>query len=248
MKGCRFLYLLSILAYLTSLSKVPFQRSSFIPTRFFSQQPSSSNDQFSTEQMEKATRLWIERVVIGHNLCPWAAGIHTTGKLKFLVAESRNKNIKLSYRKKILKEAKALITPYESDENGTTPIERYESTVIILPYSLDDFSDYLDFISIVEEDLNRAGLTDYVQVATFHPQFRFDQTQPTDPENYTNRSPFPIAHLLRENDVTQAVDSFDGQTDVIWNQNIETMRTLGLSLVEGKLKDIIHDVSENDNS
>lgn len=214
--------------------------------------PAQPHGDFSATQIEEATRLWVERVVIRHSLCPWASGVHSTGKLKILTAEPRKKDTILSYRKRVLKEAKALLNLPQSQLDNTTEANveniKYESTMVILPRGLDDFLDYLDFIAVVEEDLSRAGLTDFVQVATFHPQFMFVQSQPTDPENFTNRSPFPIAHLLRESDVSAAVDSFDGETDVIWKRNEETMRRIGLQQAEASLESILYDAIENASS
>lgn len=98
--------------------------------------------------------------------------------------------------------------------------------MLIHPYVLTDFIDYNDFLDVIDVALEDMDLEDVLQVASFHPQYQFAGTQPDDIENYTNRSPYPMLHLLREASVVQAVSTFPG-AGKIFDKNIETLRDLG---------------------
>ena len=127
-----------------------------------------------------------------------------------------------------LKEANALVE--------TTP-SVLETTLIILPEVLDEFEAYLDFIDMSEFILEEVDLDGVIQIASFHPDYQFDETEPTDVENYTNRSPFPMLHLLREESVNRAIEAYPEIGDIPDN-NIDTMNKLGLTRVKQMLDDI----------
>ena len=105
--------------------------------------------------------------------------------------------------------------------------EQIDTTLLIIPDALDDFLEFNDFEDLSDRLLKRMRLVGELQVATFHPHFQFADTQPDDIDNYTNRSPYPILHLLREDSIDRAVESFPDAAE-IYEKNIDTMRRLGL--------------------
>ncbi|MCY1551651.1 hypothetical protein D9M68_879950 [compost metagenome] len=108
-----------------------------------------------------------------------------------------------------------------------TDPEQIDTTLLILPDALDDFLEFNDFEDLSDRLLKRMRLVGELQVATFHPQFQFADTAPDDISNYTNRSPYPILHLLREDSIDRAVESFPDAAE-IYEKNIDTMQRLGL--------------------
>jgi hypothetical protein len=162
-----------------------------------------------------ATREWIERAVIGLNLCPFAKSVYAGNLVRLVVSEART--------------ADALLADLEHELRAlarTTP-EDVETTVLIHPHVLRSFLDYNDFLDVADAAIDRLGLTGVVQTASFHPEYQFAGTAPDDVTNYTNRSPYPMLHLLREESVERAVDGYPG-VEQIPERNIETMRRLGL--------------------
>ena len=107
-----------------------------------------------------------------------------------------------------------------------TDSEAVDTTLLIHPWVLEDFLDYNDFLDVAEAAVAELGLEGEIQVASFHPRYQFADTEPDDVENYTNRSPYPILHLLREASVERAVAAFPDASG-IFEKNIETMRRLG---------------------
>ena len=162
-----------------------------------------------------ATRVWVERAVIGLGLCPFAKGVHVKGQVRYVVSEARNSDVLLDDLEREL-HALAEAPPVEVD-----------TTLLIHPYVLDDFLAYNDFLEIAEETVESLGLSGVLQVASFHPRYQFAGTTPDDISNYTNRSPYPILHLLREASVDEAVAAFP-ESEEIYEKNIETMERLGL--------------------
>ena len=106
--------------------------------------------------------------------------------------------------------------------------ENMDTTLLILPYALAKFTDFADFLDLVEIALKVQGLTGVIQVASFHPQYRFADTEINDISNFTNRSPYPVLHLLREESLARAIQAFP-DTAAIYEQNMATLRTLGLA-------------------
>jgi uncharacterized protein len=171
------------------------------------------------------TQQWVEQFVIGLNLCPFARHPYRTNKVRYVVFEGNNTE-KLT--EKLVMEINHLLE--------TSP-SVLETTLIILPEMLADFDEYLDYLEISEFVLAELDLDEAVQVASFHPDYQFDGTQPTDVENFTNRSPFPMLHLLREDSIDRAVEAFPEVGDIP-AQNIETMNNLGYIHVNKMLNDI----------
>ena len=178
------------------------------------------------EQIVATTKLWLERFVIGLNLCPFAKHPFKNDKIKYVVFEGEDLE-KLT--EIVLSEANELV--------ATTP-SVLETTLIILPEALDDFQEYLDVLNMYEFIFAEVELEGVIQLASFHPDYQFDETDMTDVENYTNRSPFPMFHLLREDSVTRALEAYPEIGDIPEN-NIETMNKLGATRVKQMLDDII---------
>jgi len=168
----------------------------------------------STEEILAETKAWLERAVIGLDLCPFARAVHLRNQIRYVVSEAETPEELLA---ELIGELQAL---------AAADPEAIDTTLLIHPRVLGDFLDYNDFLGIAEAAVEDLGLTGILQVASFHPRYQFAGTGPDDIENYTNRSPYPILHLLREESVERAVDAFP-DTARIYEKNIETLRRLG---------------------
>jgi uncharacterized protein len=162
------------------------------------------------------TKEWIEKAVIGLNLCPFAKPVFTQNLIRYSVSKATNEEELLEE----LGSELLLITQTDAKE--------IETTLLILPEFLSEFLEFNDFLGLGEDLLSEMELEGVIQIASFHPHFQFAGTKPDDITNYTNRSPYPILHLLREDSVSKAVDTFPG-VDEIPDKNIETLTKLGLS-------------------
>jgi uncharacterized protein len=167
------------------------------------------------ETIIAATQLWLEKAVIGLNLCPFAKAVHVKKQIRYVVSAATTPEGLLE---ELLNELRTL---QDADP------EKIDTTLLIHPYVLTDFLDFNDFLDTVDLAVAEPEFNDEFQVTSLHPQYQFAGTAPDDIENYTNRSPYPTLHLLREASVDRAVDAFpDG--DKIVDNNIETMKKLGL--------------------
>jgi hypothetical protein len=166
------------------------------------------------DEVISATKIWVERSVIGLNLCPFADNPYRGGRVRFQVSEQRT--------------AAGLLDELGSELTflaATDPLQ-CETTLLIHPWVLTDFIEYNNFLEACEATVTGLDLEGELQVASFHPQYQFSGSQPEDIENYTNRSPYPILHLLREASVERAVAAV-GNTDEIYLRNMRTLRALG---------------------
>ena len=166
------------------------------------------------EQVLASTKLWLEKAVIGLNLCPFAKAVYVKNQVRLVVSHARHAD-------DLLEELDR-----ELDLLVATPAEEIDTTLLIHPTLFEDFLDFNDFLEIAEGVVDEHELEGVVQLASFHPQFQFDGTEPDDMGNYTNRAPFAILHLLREGSVERAVAAFP-QADAIFEQNIATLEKLG---------------------
>jgi len=166
------------------------------------------------EQIVASTRAWVETAVIGLGLCPFAAGAHHNGRTRYCVSEQRSTSGLLA---ELSDELKAL---------QAADVAHCETTLLVHPLVLNDFRDHNDFLDQCDAAIAALGLEGELQVASFHPQYQFAGTQAQDIENYTNRSPYPMLHLLREASVARAVAGFAG-IGAIGPRNIDTLRRLG---------------------
>ena len=160
------------------------------------------------------TQAWVRQVVIGLNLCPFAAGPERGGRIRYVLEATVNPEALV---RTFLSELALLVVE---------PPSQVETTLLIHPNVLEKFDDYLDFAAEAEELIAEAELEGIIQLATFHPHYQFAGTAPDAVENYTNRSPYPMLHLLREDSIEQAVAGFP-DLEKIPDRNIETMRRLG---------------------
>jgi uncharacterized protein len=156
----------------------------------------------------------VEKSVIGLNLCPFADNPYRAGRVRFRVSEQRS--------------AAGLLEDLEQELTllaAADPLQ-CETTLLIHPWVLADFIEYNNFLEACEAAVAQLDLEGELQVASFHPQYQFAGSQPDDIENYTNRSPYPILHLLRESSVERAVAAV-GDTEEIYLRNMRTLRALG---------------------
>lgn len=161
-----------------------------------------------------ATTKWLERAVIGLNLCPFARAPHVQGKLRLRVSHARDTDALLDDLCGELQSLNAL----SADE--------CETGLLIHPFVLEDFLDYNDFLDVADAALQTLDLEGEWQVASFHPHYQFADSAPDAIENFSNRSPFPTLHLLREASVERAMEQMS-DTDQIYRRNIETLQRLG---------------------
>jgi uncharacterized protein len=161
-----------------------------------------------------ATRTWLEKAVIGLNLCPFAKTVYVANKIRYEVSDAQTPEALLADL------TRALQTLAAADPADV------ETTLLIHPQALGDFLDYNDFLDIADAAVEELGLTGTFQVASFHPHYRFADTEPDAIENYSNRSPYPMLHLLREESVERAVAEF-ADAGRIPDRNIETLRRIG---------------------
>jgi len=160
------------------------------------------------------TRHWVERVVIGLNLCPFAKAVQVRGQVRYALSDASS--------------AEALLGDLAGElaRLRDTPAEVLETTLLVHPQVLGDFLDYNDFLDIADAALVELELEGVIQVASFHPDYRFADSLPEDIENHTNRSPFPMLHLLREDSIDRAVAAYP-DPDAIIERNQARLRELG---------------------
>lgn len=154
--------------------------------------------------------------MIGLNLCPFAEHPYRGNRVRFCVSEQRSAAGLLG---ELRGELSVLV--------GADPKD-CETTLLIHPWVLADFIEYNDFLEACDAAVAGLDLEGVLQVASFHPQYQFAGSQPDDIENYTNRSPYPMLHLLREASVERAVAAV-GDTEEIYRRNVRTLRALGLA-------------------
>jgi hypothetical protein len=166
------------------------------------------------DEVVSGTRRWLERSVIGLNLCPFAESAYRADRVRFYVSEQRS-------AAGLLQDLRSeLISLHAADP------KHCETALLIHPWTLNDFLEYNDFLDVCDATVGELGLEGELQVASFHPQYQFAGTASDDIENYTNRSPYPMLHLLREASVERAIAAV-GDTDEIYRRNIRTLRDLG---------------------
>ena len=170
----------------------------------------------SHDEVIAAMRQWLEKAVIGLNLCPFAKAVYIKNQIRFVVSEARHLD---AFLEELDRELDLLV--------ATDPAE-IDTTLLIHPALLPDFLDFNDFLAIADEVVAEHKLEGIIQIASFHPAFQFADTEPDDVSNFTNRAPFPTLHLLREDSIERAVAAFPDAED-IFGRNIETLGKLGLA-------------------
>ncbi|WP_409031687.1 DUF1415 domain-containing protein [Janthinobacterium sp. CG_23.3] len=157
---------------------------------------------------------WLEKAVIGLNLCPFAKAVHVKKQIRYVVSGADTPEQLLQ---ELMDELQLL-----SDSDA----DSIDTTLLIHPYVLTDFLDYNEFLDVADAAVEDLDLGGELQVASFHPQYQFAETDANDIGNFTNRSPYPTLHLLREDSIERAVDAFPEASD-IFEKNIETLEQLG---------------------
>ncbi|MDN0082041.1 DUF1415 domain-containing protein [Crenobacter sp. SG2305] len=168
----------------------------------------------SHDEIIAATRLWVEKAVIGLNLCPFAKSVYVKNQVRFIVSNAKHIDALIE----------DLVTELETLAEASP--EKIDTTLLIHPYAMTDFLDFNDFLEVADSVVTELKLEGELQIASFHPQFQFEGTAPNDIENYTNRSPFPTLHLLRESSIDRAVEAFP-EAESIYQKNIDTLNALG---------------------
>ncbi|NBV20958.1 MAG: DUF1415 domain-containing protein [Proteobacteria bacterium] len=160
-----------------------------------------------------AMRHWVDKAVIGLNLCPFAKAVQVKGQVRYVVSHAPT--------------AEALLTDLKAELEllQATPPEQIDNTLLIHPKVLGEFLDFQAFLPRTNAVLKKARLVGEIQIASFHPQYQFADSEPDALSNYTNRAPYPTQHLLREASIARAVEAYP--TDTIYERNIETLDQLG---------------------
>jgi uncharacterized protein len=166
------------------------------------------------DEIIAATMHWLEIAVIGLNLCPFAKAVHAKDQIRYAVSDATSID---ALADDLVRELEFL---------AEASAEKVDTTLLIAPNALEDFLDFNDFLDVADSIVEELELDGMLQVAPFHPEFQFEGTDADDITNYTNRSPFPILHLLREDSVTRAVEAFPDEMHIAEN-NMETLRKLG---------------------
>lgn len=169
------------------------------------------------------TQKWIEQMVIGLNLCPFAKRVFQTGRLRYVVSKTSDLSELLMVLAKELQSLKQ------------APMESVETTLLVHPFVLNDFREFNDFLGVAEELLENLGLRGEIQIASFHPKYQFAGTSEDSVENYTNRSPYPTLHLLREASISDLMLS-ENELAAIPARNVEHLKSLGLEAVKARLE------------
>jgi hypothetical protein len=169
---------------------------------------------FDAAQVEREVRRWLERAVIGLNLCPFAKAVYVKDQVRIVVSDASTERALLEQ----LGEELALLRD--------TPAESVDTTLLVHPQVLGDFLAYNEFLGDADALVEALALDGMLQVASFHPDYQFADSAPDDVENLTNRAPYPILHLLREASVDRAVEAYP-DPDAIIERNIASVRALG---------------------
>ncbi|MGF6816408.1 hypothetical protein OKW33_003214 [Paraburkholderia atlantica] len=163
-----------------------------------------------------ATRHWLTEAVIGLNLCPFAKAVHVKGQIRYAVSEADT--------------LETVLTDLEAELQTLVAADpaAIDTTLLILPRAFGDFLDFNDCLFFADRLIEQLRLEGVIQIASFHPHYQFEGSEPDDIENYTNRAPYPILHLLREDSIERAVQAFP-DAEEIYERNQETLRRIGLS-------------------
>lgn len=176
------------------------------------------SNHYTIDEIIQQTKAWIYKVVIGCNFCPFAEREMKRGTVRFIVQESHDPGLLLhSFHEECLH--------LDADPNT-------ETTLMILPYAFEEFQDYLQFLELAENLIIEKGYEGIYQVASFHPKYHFAGEPATDAANYTNRSPYPMLHLLREESIEIALEHYSGNADEIPDNNIRFAREKGTTYMK----------------
>lgn len=181
---------------------------------------------FSEQLVIQHTKNWIEQVVIGLNLCPFAAPVFKANRIAYLVMEDSDMAVHLQRLAACL-----------ADLENTATIE---TSLLIYPETYGQFDDYLDFLEISNSLLQELNYTGSYQLASFHPDYLFEGSTEDDASNYSNRSPYPMLHLLRERSIETAISSYP-DVERVPDNNIKKLRQIGLEKMQSIIRHILNE-------
>jgi uncharacterized protein len=184
---------------------------------------SQMNEPMYKQAVIDGTRQWIARMVIGLNLCPFAQRVFDGGRIRFVVSDTADEATLL---KELADELEFL---------AAAPIATIETTLLIHPLAFPNFLDYNDFLGVAEHAVADLGYEGVIQIASFHPDYQFADTDADDPANYTNRSPYPMLHLLREESISAVAEDEEKLLEIP-QRNIDVLRALGRENILERLK------------
>lgn len=184
----------------------------------------TSEPTFEQPEIEQDIYQWLDKVVIGLNLCPFAKKPRAQNQIRLSIATSANTNTLLD----LFIEEMTLL--------ANTPASETDTTLFAIPEGLEEFDDYLNFLDVCQMTLENFGYEGKFQLASFHPDYQFDGTDITDRENYTNRSPVPIIHLIREDSMSRVLKQYP-DSEAIPERNIEVIESLSAEQMATLFKD-----------
>ncbi len=158
---------------------------------------------------------WLEKAVIGLNLCPFAKSVHVKGQIHYVVSQVTDA------------EGVAIDLHRELEALAESSPEKRDTTLLILPQAFAEFLDFNDFTELADDLVEELDLGGILQVASFHPLFQFEGTDVDDVTNCTNRAPYPILHLLREDSIDKAVEAFP-EAEMIYERNMQVLGEMGI--------------------
>ncbi len=178
----------------------------------------------SNNLVVQKTRNWVEQIVIGLNLCPFAEPVFKNQQIDYLIINSDG----LEQHLQSLAECLSKL-----DESPAI-----ETSLIIFPDSYQTFDDYLELLYLANELLSDLDYAGTYQLASFHPDYRFEGSPEDDAANFSNRSPFPMLHLIRENSLEKAIAHYP-DVDQVPENNIKKLREIGYHEMQQRLRQII---------
>jgi uncharacterized protein len=157
---------------------------------------------------------WLERAVIGLNLCPFAKSVHVKGQIHYAISRATEPSVALD------------LLAHELQALAQADSQQRDTSLLLLPELFPDFMDFNDFLAEADAVLVRLGLEGTLQIASFHPRFQFAGTEEDDITNFTNRAPYPTLHLIREESIDRAVAAFP-EAEQIYERNMELLESMG---------------------
>lgn len=177
------------------------------------QNKKSAMQNYKHEEVHQQVKQWLEEVVIGLNLCPFAAKPNRNKQIQIFISETSNEDV-------LLEEIYQQLQKLDS-----TPVEELETTLVVTPNLFSDFADYNQYLDLIDALVFQMGYQGTYQVASFHPDYCFQGTEPDDAENLTNRSPYPVFHLIREASMEKVLKHYP-DPEGIPERNIERVESL----------------------
>ncbi|MFW5425889.1 MAG: DUF1415 domain-containing protein [Methylophagaceae bacterium] len=184
----------------------------------------------SEQDIITPVKKWLEQLVIGLNLCPFAKQEFVNNRIRLYPSKATTVEM-------LLIDLQQELERLDSDSN-------IETTLLIHPHILTDFYDYNDFLDIADGLLIDMNLDGIYQIASFHPDYQFADTEPDYAENYTNRSPYPLLHLIREKSLEEAIANYPNP-ELIPERNIKLMKEMGHAKLQALFSSYFDDADDS---